>query len=596
MSATTKNKLEVARDILRVSGRKTSSSLPHEILSILAASFNLRAAIFYSFTDLGVADSLALRAQIGLEYSKFKSYLLHQDSEAAKSIETRTQIAVSNLSKSQDENENFLSKTFGIQACLYVPLFVDKLGHANRLDDDNSGRLGVLCLYPGNPAELRSLRTTFHHLGPVISEVYVQSIDVDKLKFREQVTTRAIASADVNSFLHRVCRLLKEEWNYEAVSIYVYDERADILRLGATTGLKVKGQKTTIHVAVDGSGEFEAECFRERQTFVYMIGEGKDPANERIEAVSGTVLTRMFVPIPEPTNGGSIQNVVGVARVTNKLLKHDGRPEVVSFGWEDISFIRFACDVFGVIVSLFGRVSKSKEDFERSLHGVQNNLNGVLGSLDFIKAQLARSDELRQYAYLLPTAHAQLEALAWQIERFARRDRNQESQEAKAFLLSDVFAKLGPLIRSLATSFNTKIESLPSFNEIFNSTPPIAIAPNELLVVFRNMFENSVKYSDPNRPLKIDLLASISANGKVVVIKYSDNGIGISQRDAARVFHEGFRSEDAMRRCTTGAGLGLFQCREILSLKSGSIELSKFGSPTEFTITLPIWSSSDLHS
>lgn len=590
MGAQRANKLEIACEILRAAGRSTSATLPKAIIELLAAKFSLKAAVFYSFSDMDMqkTDKLTLRAQTGLSYQDFPSFLLPLDSIAGRAIIAQKIRQVSDLSKVVDPQESSLARKFTLSSSLVVPLCVDSNGHESQLEPPNVGRLGVLCLYPNSSRAIPSLRRALAELAPIISEAYIQTIDVDKLRFREQVTQRAIASADANSFLHRVCRLLKEDWPYDAISIYTHDERADILRLGATTGLKSKALKSTILLPISDSDETEAICFSRRETHIVIYAYGIDEENERSEALSANPVARIFLPIPEPSNSTEAETILGVIRVTNKKLQHDGRVETVSFGWEDISFLRFASDVVGVILSMFGRVTKSKDDFERSLHGVQNNLNGVLGTLDFIRAQMEKSPDLKRHSYLLPTAKAQLEALAWQVERFSGRERVGPDENPSCHLLPEVFAKLGPLIRPLATAFNTRIEKLPVFNEIFSTIPPVAVAANDVMIVFRNLFENSVKYSKANVALTIEITAKVDSNLHLVEIIYSDNGIGIPERDVRKVFHEGFRSEDAMRRCTTGAGLGLFQCRELLEYARGSIELVSCAEPTQFRVCLPL--------
>lgn len=592
MPAIRRRPFAIAQTILRALNRTSSATMPLATIETLLDQYELVAASFYSYSDIP-DEKLILRAQVGLSYSSYESFVLPIDSTAGRCIDSLHVQVIADVGDEIDFRDKNLIAEFGLRTMLAVPLTAGE-EPPNKLDTLNS--LGVICVYPQASSSLEQidiLRTDLEDLRSIIAETYLQSIQLDKLRLREQVTQRAVASADLNSFLHRVCRLLQDEWPYEAASVFIHDERADILRLGATTGYSQKISKQEVVISLNDENDDVAATFRTGVTTVVGGNSLTGIVSNAIhESIAGIARATILIPLYEPSNAEA-RRTIGVLRVVNKLLRHDQRIEVFSFGWEDFEFLTFVCDVVGVVASMFDRVSKSKDDFERSLHGVQNNLNGVLTTLDFLNGLMSRRDtlSLEKYAYMVPTAKAQVQALCWQAERFSRRDEHNMLKPMKCDLLSDVFAKLGPLLRPLADSFATPIGSLPTFNKIFAGCPSVQANPDELITVFRNLFENSIKYSKRRRPgLEITIsweIADTAASTLKVI--YRDNGIGILEKDSGRIFYEGFRSENAMRRCQLGAGLGLFQSKEILARLNGSIVLSNRSTPTEFTIIVPIW-------
>ncbi len=77
----------------------------------------------------------------------------------------------------------------------------------------------------------------------------------------------------------------------------------------------------------------------------------------------------------------------------------------------------------------------------------------------------------------------------------------------------------------------------------------------ELGVVFRNLFENAVKYSED--PVRIRVGIKEVGDGRVQV-EISDQGIGIPKQELGRIFNRFYRTGRDVQRQVSGLGLGLF--------------------------------------
>jgi len=116
------------------------------------------------------------------------------------------------------------------------------------------------------------------------------------------------------------------------------------------------------------------------------------------------------------------------------------------------------------------------------------------------------------------------------------------------------------------------------------------IDSNWFEIVFYNLFDNAIKYSNNNPQIAI----SLSNNLKKILIEFSDNGIGLSYKDQKKIFNKFQRIENADSPSVKGTGLGLYWVKEIVKYHGGKIQVFSAGREkgTTFTITLPIYQSS----
>jgi signal transduction histidine kinase len=103
--------------------------------------------------------------------------------------------------------------------------------------------------------------------------------------------------------------------------------------------------------------------------------------------------------------------------------------------------------------------------------------------------------------------------------------------------------------------------------------------------VFRNLFENAVKYSLPDsHPVQV----SVSHEGDHVVVRVRDDGPGIPAEDAASVFEPFFRVDRSRSKKTGGYGLGLSIAKRVVEAHGGTIAVrNNPDRGATFEVTLP---------
>lgn len=103
--------------------------------------------------------------------------------------------------------------------------------------------------------------------------------------------------------------------------------------------------------------------------------------------------------------------------------------------------------------------------------------------------------------------------------------------------------------------------------------------------VLVNIISNAIKYTAQ----KGKILIYSRVSGDSIMIKVTDNGIGIPKNDLPRIFERFHRVDKARSRDMGGTGLGLSITKEIVEAHNGTIEIaSVINKGTEVRITLPI--------
>jgi len=107
----------------------------------------------------------------------------------------------------------------------------------------------------------------------------------------------------------------------------------------------------------------------------------------------------------------------------------------------------------------------------------------------------------------------------------------------------------------------------------------------ELGLVFRNLLENAIKYSEP--PVEVRVHLEQDEDGRVRA-EITDRGIGIEPRELRKIFQRFYRVGRDVQRQAAGLGLGLFIVRSLVRRNGGRVEALSEGPlrGSRFVVTL----------
>ncbi len=118
-----------------------------------------------------------------------------------------------------------------------------------------------------------------------------------------------------------------------------------------------------------------------------------------------------------------------------------------------------------------------------------------------------------------------------------------------------------------------------------NRLPPVYADQLRVERILYNLLENATKYSPPESEIRV--FAKLKKEHLIMGV--SDQGIGISLPDQAKLFRPFQRLEDSRLDGAKGAGLGLLVCRRLVEAHGGRIWVeSESGRGSTFFFTLPL--------
>lgn len=164
--------------------------------------------------------------------------------------------------------------------------------------------------------------------------------------------------------------------------------------------------------------------------------------------------------------------------------------------------------------------------------------------------------------------------------------KNMVNADGSATLLHPVPFNLQELVEKVI-----RLIHIPSGKQVTFSTafppklPPLTADPVHIANILSNLIENAIKYSGP----EVNIRVVVIRNDRLIELTVTDNGVGISADEQAKVFEKFYRSTHLPDKQIPGLGLGLSYVRQIAEAHHGQVSLrSEVGKGTEVTVGLPI--------
>ncbi|QRO02910.1 histidine kinase [Archangium violaceum] len=221
-------------------------------------------------------------------------------------------------------------------------------------------------------------------------------------------------------------------------------------------------------------------------------------------------------------------------------------------------------------------------------HEINNPLAFILGNLDYVQQQLARTSG----APSPEDSQEMMEALA-----DAR-----DGAERVRLIVRDLKVlshpndmELGPVdvvatLRGAAKVAAYEVRGRARLVEALDAVPPVNAHRARLCQVFLNLLINAAHAIPPGQATRNEIRLSARMDGTTrVLVEVSDTGCGISPGNLERIFSPFFTTKPV----GVGTGLGLSVCHGIVTALGGDISVeSEVGRGSTFRVSLPVYEAS----
>ena len=221
--------------------------------------------------------------------------------------------------------------------------------------------------------------------------------------------------------------------------------------------------------------------------------------------------------------------------------------------------------------------------FTNVVHQLRTPLTAIMGATDGIVAQAASRDDAtaarqRENVEIIERQGNHLLLL---VDRILEVGSVRSALKGPDWRTGDVVGYLRMIVESYREScVNRQIELTYASHE---KEAEADLVPHYLNTIVGNLIENAISYSKDY--CKINVTSHVDDDQ--LIIKVSDNGIGIGADDLPHVFEAFYRAAPAEQLCE-GVGIGLTVVRDMVTVMGGSVVVESIqGKGSVFTVTLP---------
>jgi len=224
---------------------------------------------------------------------------------------------------------------------------------------------------------------------------------------------------------------------------------------------------------------------------------------------------------------------------------------------------------------------KSNEELERfayiASHDLKSPLRNIISFAMLLEKEMGEKVTAKEKEYIdfIKKGSHKLNTLIEDVLNFSKISNNFDKQEVVDS--NSVINEIKEMLRNVLKKKNVTIE-------IQNELPKLKAKKSSILLLFKNIIENGIKYNNSKNP-KINI--STKEEGGFFKIEFKDNGIGIDKKYHNSIF-------DMFSRLHTestyeGTGLGLALSKKIIDEMNGHIQIeSELGQGSSFIVAFPL--------
>ena len=334
---------------------------------------------------------------------------------------------------------------------------------------------------------------------------------------------------------------------------------------------------------------------------------------KRIDGESGHLLLRFAIPLSKLHQQlEEIRYVLGIGalvgmimslmiamflakRVTTPIAAITNVAEAISRGNYDARLEHFPKNELGTLgksinrlaeavqanISRREKMEKIRKEFSSNIsHELKTPLTSIRGYVETLEeGAIDDKENARRFLKIISSNIERLNSLVTDLLSLSTIEANQE-------LISLEPVDWNTVIQEVLTRLEIDIKKKDIRVQILASpeVPKVTGSRKAMTHILDNLVQNALKYTAEGGNITVKL----DSKDDQVQLKVRDTGIGISQRDQARIFERFYRVDSARSRDVGGTGLGLAIVKHLVIQIQGTIKVaSELHYGSVFTVTLP---------
>ncbi|MBN1649598.1 MAG: response regulator [Spirochaetales bacterium] len=237
------------------------------------------------------------------------------------------------------------------------------------------------------------------------------------------------------------------------------------------------------------------------------------------------------------------------------------------------------------------KANRAKSEFLAGLsHEIRTPLGGIIGLSEILSQKYDPEQKDENFQTMLRESDRLINLLNRLLDLSKIESGDLELKE-------EVF-DLEKTIKNAISTFDAAIkEKALSCAFIFTSDSSPLLLGDELRIsqIFLNLVSNAIKFTEQGSITVRAEIRHLAGEENEVFCSVKDTGIGLDEQEQKRIFRQYMQSGSSMNSQTSGTGLGIPICSELIEMMDGRLGISsEKGKGTEFTFTLHLPSAGTL--
>ncbi|EPR67121.1 PAS domain-containing sensor histidine kinase [Cyclobacterium qasimii] len=232
----------------------------------------------------------------------------------------------------------------------------------------------------------------------------------------------------------------------------------------------------------------------------------------------------------------------------------------------------------------FREINATKDKlFSIIAHDLRGPFNNIIGLSELLSKNehenVADNEQSEKYIEIINSTAKSTLTLLDNLLNWANSQTGGLSFRPEKIILSEVILEIIDLEKTLSIAKNITLK--------YTTTKEIAFYTDEniLKTILRNLISNAIKFTNPGGNINV----ITATNEQQVEITIADNGIGMSEETADKLFDISTNITSLGTANEKGSGLGLVLCREFVEKLGGNIWVeSVIGKGSNFIFNLPL--------